>query len=264
MNIKTLADDVIHAVRDFVSRSIGPLEARLQALEARPVPQDGKSVTVEEFRGLLNDIVEERIKALPAPKDGTSVTLDDVLPVIEAHLKAIPAPKDGTSVTLDDVRPLVEAAVAAIPRPKDGSDGKSVTLEEVRAYLDAEIATWALGFERRAQDVLQRAIDKIPAPKDGRDGLGVEDFDIALDGRDLTVTITRGDFTKSRTVRIPALLDAGVFREGTAYEKGDCVSFGGSTWIAQKDAPEGKPGTSDDWRLAVKKGRDGKDWSGPK
>jgi integrin beta 3 len=156
---------------------------------------------------------------------------------------------------------------------RPGVDGKSVTLEDVRTYLDAELATWALGFERRAQDVLQRAIDKIPAPKDGRDGqngkdgrdgLGVEDFDIALDGRDLTVTITRGEFTKSRTIRIPALLDAGVFRDGTAYEKGDCVSFGGSAWIAQKDAPEGKPGVSSDWRLAVKKGRDGKDWSGPK
>jgi hypothetical protein len=265
MNIKTLADDVIHAVRDFVSRSIGPLEARLQALEARPVPQDGKSVTVEEFRGLLNDIVEERIKALPAPKDGTSVTLDDVLPVIEAHLKAIPVPKDGASVTLDDVRPLVEAAVAAVPKPKDGNDGKSVTLEEVRTYLDAELATWALGFERRAQDVLQRAIDRMPPPKDGRDGFSLDDLQIdQRDERTVVLRFMRGDLVREREIRLGHPLDQGVFREGTAYRRGDGVTFGGSWWIAQKDAPEGKPGVSSDWRLAVKKGRDGKDWSGPK
>lgn len=148
---------------------------------------------------------------------------------------------------------------------RDGVDGRSVTLEEVRTYLDAELATWALGFERRAQDVLLRAIERIEKPKDGRDGkdgkdgrdgLAVEDFDLTIDGRDLTVTITRGDFTKSRTLRIPALLDAGIFREGAAYEHGDGVTFGGSYWIAQKDLPAGKPGASADWRLAVKKGRD--------
>jgi hypothetical protein len=43
------------------------------------------------------------------------------------------------------------------------------------------------------------------------------------------------------------------------YRKGDGVTWGGSFWIAQKDAPEGRPGLSDDWRLAVKKGRDGRD-----
>lgn len=150
---------------------------------------------------------------------------------------------------------------------RDGVDGRSVTIEEVRSYLDAELATWALGFERRAQDVLRQAIDGIEKPKDGRDGrdgkdgrdgLAVEDFEVTIDGRDLTVTVTRGDFTKSRTIRIPALLDAGIFRDGTTYEQGDGVTFGGSYWIAQKDQPEGKPGNSSDWRLAVKKGRDGR------
>lgn len=147
---------------------------------------------------------------------------------------------------------------------RDGIDGRSVTIEEVRTYLDAELATWELGFERRAQDVLLRAIERIEKPrdgrdgKDGRDGLGVEDFDIVLEGRDLTVTIIRGNFQKSRTIRLPFPTDVGVFREGEAYEKGDGVTFGGSWWIAQKNLPEGKPGTSPDWRLAVKKGRDGR------
>lgn len=37
------------------------------------------------------------------------------------------------------------------------------------------------------------------------------------------------------------------------------MTFGGSLWLAKKESPEGKPGQSDDWQLAVKKGRDGKD-----
>ncbi|MDT4884579.1 hypothetical protein FQZ97_1207340 [compost metagenome] len=61
-----------------------------------------------------------------------------------------------------------------------------------------------------------------------------------------------------KSLRIPAVIDRGVFSNG-AYEKGDGTTYGGCYWIAQKDAPEGVPGSSPDWRLAVKKGRDGKD-----
>lgn len=63
--------------------------------------------------------------------------------------------------------------------------------------------------------------------------------------------------------RMNVVLDRGVWREGHTYERGDGVSFGGSTWIAQTDVPTSKPGTNGDWRLAVKKGRDGKDWRPP-
>jgi hypothetical protein len=199
----------------------------------------------------LADLIDGFVKASMAP-----------LLIRLTEIEARPPPergKDGTSVTRADVEPLLREMVAALPPAEPGKEGKSVTLDEVRAYLDAEVATWALSFERRAQDVLQRQIDRIEKPKDGRDGLGVEDFDATIDGRTITLTVTRGDFTRQRTLRIDTVLDAGIFREGTAYEKGDGVTFGGSFWIAQKDAPEGKPGTTADWRLAVKKGRDGAD-----
>lgn len=248
----------------FFNAAIAPFAARLAALEARPLPQDGKSVTVEEFRGLLTDIVDERIKALPAPKDGASVTIEDVWPLIEKHLQAIPQPKDGEpgkSVTVEDVRPIIDEFLRNLPRPKDGEPGKSVTLEEVRTYLDAELATWALGFERRAQDVLQRAIDRMPAPKDGRDGFSLDDLQIEQrDERTVVLRFARGDLVREHALRLAHPLDQGVFREGDIYLRGDGVTFGGSWWIAQKDHPQGKPGTSAGWRLAVKKGRDGKDY----
>jgi len=52
-------------------------------------------------------------------------------------------------------------------------------------------------------------------------------------------------------------LDVGVWTERT-YAAGDSVSHGGSLFIAQKETSE-KPEKSDDWRLAVKRGRDGRD-----
>jgi len=53
-------------------------------------------------------------------------------------------------------------------------------------------------------------------------------------------------------------LDAGVWKDGTAYVPGDTVSHGGSLHIAKVETTA-KPGT-DDWRLSVKRGADGRDW----
>ncbi len=53
------------------------------------------------------------------------------------------------------------------------------------------------------------------------------------------------------------MLDKGVWKEG-AFKKGDTVTWSGAMWIAQKDT-ETKPETpNSDWRLAVKRGREGK------
>jgi hypothetical protein len=61
-----------------------------------------------------------------------------------------------------------------------------------------------------------------------------------------------------RTLKFDVVLDRGVFRPGMRAEKGDGVTFGGQYFIAQRDT-EAKPGESPDWRLSVKRGRDGKD-----
>jgi len=42
------------------------------------------------------------------------------------------------------------------------------------------------------------------------------------------------------------------------YERGSAVTFEGSLWIARA-ATRAKPGTNDEWQLAVKRGSDGKD-----
>jgi Collagen triple helix repeat (20 copies) len=60
-------------------------------------------------------------------------------------------------------------------------------------------------------------------------------------------------------IKTAIVLDAGVWREGKDYAGGDGVTLGGSFFIAQTDTTA-KPGASDDWRLAVKRGSDGRDY----
>lgn len=51
----------------------------------------------------------------------------------------------------------------------------------------------------------------------------------------------------------------GTWQRAETYQKNNCLTEGGSLWIALRDNPSGKPGTSDDWMLSVKRGADGKD-----
>ena len=51
---------------------------------------------------------------------------------------------------------------------------------------------------------------------------------------------------------------AGVWKRGEAYSKGSFATHQGSGWHCNADTTA-EPGTSPDWTLAVKRGRDGKD-----
>jgi hypothetical protein len=246
-----MAKQMAQIVRDAVAQATGPLEARIKQLEERPEPDLGAIAALVQ-------------PAAPG-KDGVSVSLDEitvaVLPMLEARVDAIPAPADGKSVTLPEVlaelRPHVDEVLAAIPVPKDG---KNVTLEEAAELLEILMAKRAVDIERHAAGVLERAIDKMPKAKDGRDALDIEDFEmvIAEDGRTLTVRLKRGELVIEKSVRIPTMQYLGVHDETRSYERGDSVSWGGSTWMCEKDGISARPSdTGSGWRLLAKKGRDG-------
>lgn len=252
--------------------------------QAIPKPKDGADADMEALRAHLDGLV----KAIPAPKDGDSVTIDDVAPFIREELakavSEIPAPKDGESVTPEDVRPMladmVEQAVKALPAAQPGKDAdmdalkshlgelvKGVepapapSVDEIAAAFERRFSDLTLSWERQARDTFEKAADRMPTPKNGQDALPLESFDLALceDGRTVTVKMQAGEAVIEKSVRIAAVIDRGIFGKDKTFQQGDGVTFGGCYWIAQKDAPEGVPGGSDDWRLAVKKGRDGKD-----
>lgn len=111
--------------------------------------------------------------------------------------------------------------------------GRDVDMTLVRSMVLDELAKW-------------------PKPQDG---LGFDDLSPEYDehGR-LFMRFAKGD--RVERYRVPGIVDRGVFRQGEEYEQGDATTFGGSLFIAQRKTKD-KPETSDAWRLATKRGRDG-------
>jgi hypothetical protein len=302
-------------IDDRMAKDIAPLLAKIELLEGRQLERGekgdpGKDADPEEVQRM----VEAAVAQIRKPEDGKSVTVDDVKPLLSDMVKAavseieLPVPKDGqdgapgkdAEVDLDalalkaaeliekprdgvdgkDAEPLdlealaMAAALKAVPlieKPKDGVDGErgpeGVGVKDLLTDADGNlVATLTNGEVKRVGRVVGRD-GKDGAPgKDGADGLGFEDMDEFLDedGRTVVRRYSNGDVVKEfrHTFRVP--LDAGIWKEGQRYNKGDGVTYGGSWWIAQKDEPQGRPDSGNkDFRLAVKKGRDGKDGAAP-
>jgi len=221
----------VDGFHDYLARALSPLAARLAALEAsRPErgPQGEKGLDGKDGR--------DGIDGAPGADGRDGIDGKDGAPGADG--------KDG----------------------RDGIDGKSFTIEDVRGMLEGECAKWALDFERRAQDTLQRAIERIPTPKDGApgrdgvDGLGFDDMTVErTSDRGFALVWSRDGQARRHELSLPAVIDRGVYAAGKAYEEGDGVTHLGSYWIAQVDGPTDLPGTvPDQWRLAVRKGRDGR------
>lgn len=95
--------------------------------------------------------------------------------------------------------------------------------------------------------------------RNGIDGLGFDDLEMVHDGeRNFIFRFAQGERVKEFPFTIPLVLDRGVYKAEQEYGKGDAVTWAGSLWIAQQDT-KAKPDGGADWRLAVKRGRDGKD-----
>ena len=233
-DLKAVADLVINAVRTRMA----PLAERIGGLE-------------------------EQIKAIP-----TVPTLQELGPVISEHVSKafalMPVPKDGESVPVDQVQKMINEAVtkavAGIDRPKDGDPGRDALQLELQPAIDLE-KSYVRGTYAKHDGGLWRAFE---ATK-GLHGWecvveGIADLRIEqATGREFTlIARTSSGAEVSKSVKIAALVDKGIYRTDTDYEAGDGVTWGGSFFIAQKDMPGGKPGEPgcDGWRLAVKRGRD--------
>ncbi|MNO31426.1 hypothetical protein D3C76_214000 [compost metagenome] len=242
------------AMGAIVREATAPLIARIEQLEK----------ALDE-RPSLDDLAKAVAELLPAPKDGepgkdgVSVTIEDVHPVLEQlvadAVKAIPPAEKGQDADMDALRVHLGELVKSIQLPA------APTVDEVAAAFERRFSDLALHWERQVREDTSKALDRIPAPKDGRDALPVEAFELSLgeDQRTVTVALQAGDKVVSKSLKLPTILDRGVYSAEKSYEQGDATSYGGCLWIAQKDAPEGVPGASADWRLSAKKGRDGKD-----
>jgi len=272
-DVDALAQQMIEATQAFVARSESAINKRIEELDARlkalPAPQDGKDADPEVMRAeiaravaqippakngadadpaVTAKLVAEAVAAIPRPADGKSITVEDVAPFIVAEVcKAvaeIPKPKDVDPVA---IKLMVSEAVAAIPRPKDG---ESVHPDTIVLMI---------------RDAADKIVAAMPRPKDGADGFSLDDFDVSLseDGRTLTLKFQRGDVVKERAIKLHMINYREVWREGE-YERGDVVSWGGSSWHCQRTTTEKPAYGCADWIMLVKRGDDGRDFDDPK
>lgn len=259
------------ALSERVSAAV---EAQIAAL---PAPKDGESVDPETVWAMVDAAVAERMPeagdvaiALTATEDAPLLLA--VRAQVDTRIAEIPAPQDGVSVDPETVEALVSekvaAGLAALPAPLSvrgtliGRDGNLVV-----TYSDGSTADLGPVLGRDADEAaLRKRIDDwlaaVPAPKDGAPGatFTLDDFDIVPrdDGRTIEMKFTQGDVTHAFELCFPVMIYRDVYKEGETYQHGDCVTFGGSLWHAQKETAE-RPGPGDAWRLAVRRGRDGKD-----
>lgn len=255
-----LTDALVALTVKAIAAAQAPLLARIDALEkmvaATPVPQDGapgKDADPEAVASLV-------IGRIKAQLDAMQEAVEDIQPAPE--LPDIPA-----MIALS-----IADAVSQLPKPQDGAPGKDgapgprgekgergdngTGLAGAMIDRDGGLVIMLTNGEAKA---LGTVVGKDGAPgRDGKDGLGFDDltFEHDEDGRPVA-KFRRGDLVKS--FALPGIIDRGTYVAGETYRKGDAVSWGGSLWIAQNDAPDGKPGEGGGFRLAVKKGRDGRD-----
>lgn len=259
------------AVAALVDESVARAVAALPKPEPVEVPEERIAALVEArvaevVEARVAEAVARAVAALPVPQDG----------------KDGEPGRDGRDADPAEVQAMVDEsvarAVAAIKLPKGdkGDPGEKGEKGEdgigmAGAMIDRQgnlIITMTDGSIHALGLVVGRDGEpgKDGAPGrdgrdgvDGRDGLGFEDMEAEYDGeRTVTVKFAREGIVKTYAWQFPVVIDRGVYKAGQQYEAGDAVTFGGSLWIAQKST-SGKPQDSDDWRLAVKRGRDGKD-----
>ncbi|CAH0650533.1 MULTISPECIES: phage portal protein [unclassified Pseudomonas] len=236
----------------------------VEAAKLVPKPENGKDADPE----LIRQSVVEEVAKLPTPNDGVSVTLEDVAPMLLEAVKdavgALPPAEPGASVTPEDLRPVIAEEVAkamqALALPKDGDPGRDALQLEILPEIDAE-KSYVRGTYAKHLGGLWRSFERTSGMKGWEcivEGVGAAAVEQAGDrGFELALVLSSGAEVRKK-LELPVMIYRGVFSAGD-YLPGDTVTWAGSLWHCDEstcDKP-GEPG-SKGWRLAVKRGRDGK------
>ena len=259
-------NDIADVVADAVREATAPLIERIDALERRELdfgPLESRLDAAEERLRVVGDrgpdiaALEERLAEVEAREipeaikgDPGEVDMEALAELIDKAVASLPVPKDGEPCDMAEVERMVAervaAAVEALPPPKDGI-GLANALKDQDGCLVLVMT-----------DGTTKNLGRI----DGENGktFTLDDFDIVpVDERTIKMGFVVGDTMHSFELAFPFPIYRGVFREAETYERGDLVTWAGSTWHC--DEPKGlKPGVADSgWTLAVKAGRPGKD-----
>jgi collagen type III alpha len=238
LDARGLAEATADIVRRHVTAATDPLVKRIEALENRPSPERGEKGDMgdpgragEQGRdgvGLAGALIDRSGVLVLTLTDGTTRELGVVVG------------KDGETGPPGERGEQGERGETGEPG-NPGADGRDG------------------GPGEKGMDGRDGADGKDGTP--GRDGFNLEDFDIEAgeDGRTVTMKFQQGETRHSYELVFPVTIYRDVFKAGETYQPGDAVTWGGSLWIAQQETKAKPDGPDSGWRLAVKKGRDGKD-----
>lgn len=233
---EAFGQQMVEIVRGYVEAELAPLRAELAELRARELvlPEKGEPGPQGEpgDKGEPGEVDIEAVKVM----------------IAEAVAALPPAERGEKGEPGQDGQPG-EKGADGLP----GTDGKDgVGLAD--ALIDKDGHLVLTMTDGRTKSLCQ-VVGKDGEPgRDGMDGITPTFIDAEFVGRKLRLSFD-GDRACEFQLATPEY--CGVFKEGQAYEPGDMVTWGGSLWHCDKATAE-KP-TPENWTLAAKKGRDGKD-----
>jgi hypothetical protein len=284
--LSVIVRSIAPVIREYVAAPVAMLTDRLTALETRMASvKDGRDGQKGEpgergahgetgARGEPGDIGPMGPTG-PKGDPGESIK-GDVGPVGPEGAQGPPG-RDAEPVTreqlMDAIRSmpsLLDDAVTSymqkhppIPGPagKDGENGRD-GVGVASAVINRDGALVIAMTDGTTRELGRVVGGEGPAGRDGidgKDGFGIDDLDTEVDERGHVFGQFVRDGEVRKRFRVPGIADQGVWRrDDRGYLKGDSVTWGGSSWIAQVDNPQGQPGTTTDWRMAVSKGSTGK------
>jgi hypothetical protein len=242
--VKSLKDDLIGSIANEQRRHLIQLSKASVKSE------------IMDLGASLRAVIEEQVKNIPVPKDGEAgknATSEQIAEAVTAWMVAnFVQPKDGIDGN----------------HGQDGSNGKDAAdidiipaIDENKSYPKGTWASYKGGLIKSLRDthpmgqksLLEAGWDIVVQ---GIQAIEVHPLD---DGEFAIKSVLTGGQDHITKMAIPAMVYKGVWKESNgAYKKGHTVTQSGSLWVCLK-ATETKPGSSDDWQLAAKRGTDGKD-----
>lgn len=233
-----------------VSKMVAEAVSAIELPKAPELPDFSQSIA-----DAAESAVKQALESLPKPKDGKSVSAEDLRSLVEEVVSAsLPEPVD--------VEKLAENVAANIPIPEPGSDGKDALSIELEPCID-ETKSYPRGTYATHNGGLWRSHEKTHGMR-GWECIvdGVSNVDIKQDNlRTFSISLERASgVVEVKSFDVPVTIYRDVFKAGNEYQPGDTVTWGGSLWHCNESTTD-KPGEtgSKGWTLAVKKGRDLRD-----
>jgi hypothetical protein len=239
------------AMGALVRDAVDPLLARIDTLEGRQPERGERGDPGRDAEPVNIDAVVDAVVAKLLDSDRLATLFDlAVAKAVSDHFEANPV-RDGRD---GDRGPQGEKGEAG-ERGADGKDGIGLA----DALIDRDGALVLTMTDGRAKG-LGVVVGRDGADgKDGRDGFDFEKCAGHFDAeRGYVLTFSGGDASVEHV--LPYMRHGGFWSDGRGAKAGESWTHDGALWIAKRDNGS-KPclENKEDWILAARKGRDGKD-----